>query len=171
MKPAKTLVERLADLARETYIFERQAFEKRRTGLTSHYQPSAQWDGPTAGKPDKFGRNCKRVWPSLAEFALRNGVQVDEMIRARFATWTGRQAPNPPDCKTDQAILAVELRSAHLGASVQAALNTERTVAKTEMFFRSGYVEKYGWKAEDVVESLVVDLTIGLSPLFRVILA
>ena len=168
---ADPTLDRLVKLARETYIRERQQFEKRRTGLESYYTPSAQWDGAQAGRGDRFGRNTKPVWPSIVEFALRYDVPVDDLIRARFASWTGRQAPNPTDCKTEQAVTVALRRAEQLGASVDSALATERGLARTEMFFRSGNIEKYGWKPEDVIESLVVDQTVGLSPLFRVIMA
>lgn len=171
---AEEVLDRLAELARSVYIQERRSFESRRSGMDSYYgeRGLGRWDGTdTPGKRDRFGRNCKPVWPEIARFAARNAVDVAGLIRARFAYHTGRNPPEPPDCKTDMALSFLRQREGTQGPRLLIRLESERTKASVELLIRSRYVERFGWTPEQVVQSVIDDPTLDLSPLFRVILA
>lgn len=171
---AEEMLDRLAEMARSTYIQERRSFEARRSGMESYYGEKGlgRWDGTDKpGKQDRFGRNCKPVWPEIARFAARNGVDVAGLIRARFAYHTGRNPPEPPDCKTDLALSFLRQRESTQGPRLVIRLTSERSSADVELLIRSRYIERFGWTPEQVVRSVIDDPTLDLSPLFRVILA
>lgn len=171
---ADEVFDRLAELARSTYIQARRDFESRRTGMESYYgeRGLGRWDGTDKpGKQDRFGRNCKPVWPEIARFAARNGADVTALIRARFAYHTGRNAPEPPDCKTEQALTFLRQLEASRGPQLVLRLESERMKTRTELLIRSRYIDSLGWTPERVVRSVIDDPTLDLSPLFRVILA
>lgn len=171
---ADALLDRIAEMARSTYINERRSFEARRTGMESYYGQKGlgRWDGTEEpGKRDRFGRNCKPVWPEIARFAARNGADVAGLIRARFAYHTGRNPPEPPDCKTELALTFLRQRESTQGPQLLLRLEGERAQTRVELLVRSRYIERFGWTPEQVVLSVIDDPTLDLSPLFRVILA
>lgn len=173
---ANNLINQMSAAARAVYINERRRFDQKRTGTDSFYEPSAQWDGSVGpghkgGKADKYGRNCKPVWPEIANFALRSDVSVEDLIRGVFASWVGMTAPTPNDCKTPRALAACKNREEKMGERVSNSLASEKTVASVEMYFRAVYVSRLGWTEDAVIDSVIGDLSLAMSPLFRVVLA
>lgn len=178
----EALLGHLAAEARRVYIEERRTFEGRRTGLPSYYgdKPLARWDGTQDDerpclradrRRDAHGRTFKPVWPELVRFAVGCGADVASLIRARFAVATGRTAPEPPDCKTEFALHAYQQRQAKLGEQLAVSLASQQMVARTELLIRSRRIDTLGWTPAQVLESVVYDETLGLSPLFRAIFA
>lgn len=176
------LLDHLTAEARRVYVEQRQAFEYRRTGLQSHYgdKPLPRWDGTADDdrpcvraerRRDRLGRNYKPVWPEIARFAVLHGADVGGLIRARFSVATGRNAPEPPECKTDLALQAYEQRQERIGPQLASLLESQRLTASTELFLRSRYIETMGWTPAQVIGSVAGDPTTGLVPLFRAIFA
>lgn len=176
------LLGHLAAEARRVYVNERRAFEGRRTGLPSFYgdKPLPRWDGTVDDdrpcvrsdrRRDSHGRNYKPIWPELVRFAVANGADVGELISARFAVATGKNAPEPTDCKTELALRALLQRQENMGPKLAVLLESQRLTASTELAIRSRYITAMGWTPEQVIESVVCDPTTGLVPLFRVIFA
>ncbi len=178
----EALLGHLAAEARRVYIEERRAFEGRRTGVPSHYgdKPLPRWDGTVDDerpcirsdrRRDAHGRTYKPVWPELVRFAVGHGADVAALVRARFAVATGHHAPEPPDCKTELALRAYEQRQANLGGKLATSLSSQQMVARTELLIRSRRIDTMGWSPVQVLESVVDDPTLGLTPLFRAIFA
>jgi len=176
------LLDHLAAEARRVYVNERRAFEGRRTGLPSFYgdKPLPRWDGTVDDdrpcirsdrRRDPHGRSYKPIWPEIVRFAAGHGADVCELISARFAVATGRNAPEPPDCKTDLALRALLQRQENMGPKLVVLLESQRLAATVELSIRSRYIDLLGWTPQQVIESVVSDPTTGLVPLFRVIFA
>jgi hypothetical protein len=72
--PLSPAVQRLSAVVRRIYILLRVDL----TG--SPFKPGPSWDGGTTA----FGRRYKPVWPSIAEFMLRNGAEPLSYLRAQF---------------------------------------------------------------------------------------
>lgn len=176
------LLDHLAAEARRVYIETRRAFEARRTGMPSFYgdSPLPRWDGTkdddrpflrAERSRDRHGRTYKPVWPLLVRFAVENGADVSALIRARFSVTTGPHAPEPPDCKTELALRAYAQRQEKLGGRLNSSLNSQRMTASTELLIRTRRIETLDWTPAQVLESVIYDEALGLSPLFRAIFA
>lgn len=161
---------------RQTYVSERRKFESRLTGVPSSYglSPMPKWDGTDDVRPgstrrgvqDRYGKSYKPIWPKIAEFALKAGVDPLELIRTRFAATRGPRAPEPTDCMS-KAALDLCVSSATPVDELNQQLYEYFKNLEIEAENRSVYISRHGWTPEKVVSSIVRDLTLPFSPLFR----
>jgi hypothetical protein len=164
--------EALHERIREAYVQERRIFEYRVSGAISTYgnKHIPKWDGTDHAVRDRYGRNYKPVWPKIAQFAFKAGVDPIELIKSRFRETRGPRPPEPTDCMCKAALelcllsdISVDETNRNLYQMIE--------VFQTEVENRSVYIERYGWSAFQVVESVVKDLTLNLNPLYRYYLA
>jgi len=161
---------------RQTYVSERRKFELRLTGRPSSYgiSPMPKWDGTDDVRPgstrrgvqDRYGKNYKPIWPKIADFALKAGVDPIELIRTRFSTTRGPRPPEPTDCMSKSA-LDLCINDAVPVDELNQQLYEYFKSLEIEAENRSVYISRHGWTPEKVVISIVRDLTLPFSPLFR----
>lgn len=172
---------KLHALIRDTYVRERRNFEYRLSGVPSGYGSShmPKWDGTgefRAGASkrsaqDKYGRVYTPIWPRIADYAVKNGVDPFELIRARFKDTRGPTPPEPTDCMSIRALEAC-LREAVPVEELNKQLSDMYMLFMTELENRSIYMIKYtGWTPDLVAHSVITDLTIPFNPLYRYYLA
>lgn len=162
----------LHERIRQAYVTERRLFEYRVSGVISTYgnKPIPKWDGTDSGVRDRYGRDYKPVWPKIAQFAFKAGVDPIELIKARFRGARGPRPPEPTDCMCKTA-LELCLVSDTPVDEVNRSLYQMVEAYQTEVENRSVYIERYGWTAFQVVESVIRDLTLNLNPIYRYYLA
>jgi hypothetical protein len=168
-------------LIRNTYIKERRNFEFRISGVPSSYgyKHMPKWDGTEEFRPgassrssqDRYGKTYKPIWPRIATYAVRNGVDPLELIRNRFRDTHGPVPPEPTDCMSVKALEACNKNSVDV-ETLNVQLEEMAKLYLLELENRSRYILKYpDWTPEKVIHSVVTDLTIPFNPLFRFYLA
>lgn len=165
---------------REVYVNERRKFEKRVTGASSSYGLGhmPKWDGTDdvragstrRGFQDKYGKSYKPIWPKIAEFALKEGVDPLKLIQTRFTQVKGPRPPEPTDCMSKAALELCQTESISVD-ELDRNLYEVEGIFKTQVENRSVYILKHGWTAEQVICSVVKDLTLPFNPLYRYYLA
>lgn len=167
----------IAAAVRETYIQERRKFESRLTGVESEYGKGhiQKWDGTASKgfygkiKPDKYGREFKPVWPKIAEFAFKNKVDPLFLIRSVFSNTRGVRPPEPGDMisraalKLCQSDVSAEFLNQYLAKLEDVFINEVNT--------RNFFVVKKGWTGERLLRSILSDMTLPMTPLYRHCLA
>ena len=159
---------------RETYVTSRRFFEARVSGVSSAYgrNPLPKWDGTEepSSKQDRYGRNYKPVWPKIAVFAAKHNVDPLVLIRNRFLHTRGPRPPEPTDCMSKDALSFCKddiVSSDELNDS----LTYFQDIFRKEVDQRVRYIDKYGWTPEKVIGSIIQDLTLQFSDLYRFYLA
>lgn len=168
---------RLHDQIRETYVRERRAFESRVSGVKSSYglKPIPKWDGTEdssgrAIRSDKYGRNYKPIWPKIAAFAVKNGVDPLTLIKNRFLNTRGPTAPEPTDCMSQTALELCKHDQVSVD-DLNKRLYQFQDIFQNEAEGRAHYIDKYGWTPEKVIDSVARDLTLPFNDLYRYYLA
>jgi len=159
---------------RHTYVTSRRFFEARVSGVPSNYghKHLPKWDGTedASAKRDRYGRNYSPVWPKLAVFAAKHNVDPMALIKNRFRHTRGPRPPEPPDCMCEDALSLCKddiVSSDELNDS----LTYFQDIFKKEVDERVRYIDKYGWTPEKVISSIIEDLTLQFSDLYRFYLA
>jgi hypothetical protein len=162
----------LHESIRQAYVQERRMFEYRISGTVSTYGDKLipKWDGTDSGVRDRYGRNYKPIWPRIAQFAFKAGVDPIELIRTRFRSARGPRPPEPTDCMSVAALELCRLDDTSVD-DVNKSLYQMLEVFQTEVENRSVYIARYGWSAFQVIESVVKDLTLNFNPIYRFYLA
>jgi len=161
---------------RQTYVTERRKFESRLSGRPSSYglSPIPKWDGTDDVRPgstrrpvqDKYGKSYKPIWPKIAQFAVKSGVDPIELIKTRFTNTRGPRAPEPTDCMSSAALDLCRKEDVPVDALNQQLYQYFKNL-EVEAENRSVYISRYGWTPEKVIDSIVRDLTLPFSALFR----
>lgn len=170
------MVDPLHSRIRETYVNERRKFESRLTGRTSDYgfKHMPKWDGTEDARPgtnrktvtDRYGKNYKPVWPSIAAFALKHNVDPLLLIKTRFLNTKGPRPPEPTDCMCQKALELCVFESVSVD-DLNKKLYEFQDIFQKEVESKSKYMEKFGWSASDLFQSVLLDLTLPFSCLYR----
>lgn len=165
---------------RETYVRERRAFESRLSGAPSGYGLGhmPKWDGTDDDRPglnrksksDRFGRSFKPIWPKIAEFAFKHSVDPLLLVRNRFLNTRGPRPPEPTECMCQKA-LELCLADRVSPEELNSKLCLYQDIFQKEVEGKVNYVDKYGWTPQRVIDSVVRDLTLPFSSLYRYYLA
>lgn len=99
---ARALLQQQSEAVRQLYFLElRFWYEKHRPGCQV---PTADRKYPRIdGGKDARGVNHKPFWPKIVQYALKNGADPCELVRAVFQMHKGH---NSPACFTNEAALA-----------------------------------------------------------------
>lgn len=165
---------------RDTYVKERRAFESRLSGVQSSYGIGhmPKWDGTDDSKAgstrravvDRYGKSYKPIWPKIAEFASKNNVDPIALVKNRFLKVRGPRPPEPTECMCSAALRDC-LEEALSVSELNLKLSEYQEIFRQHAEERAAYISKYLWSPERVIDSVVRDLTLPFSPLYRVYLA
>jgi hypothetical protein len=166
----------LDDEARAEYCAAVRAFLLRTRGVRSRYgdRPLPVWDGGETAD----GRRHTAVWPKVAGFVRRHGLDLGRLVRCVFAAravgTAGGAALGPPPPPT-MLYSAEALRLYRADAdrrhdadreSARAELCSQAEAFRAALVLRSA-LRAAGWSAEEVARSVVGDEALPLSALFR----
>jgi hypothetical protein len=138
----------------------------------------SKWDGTDDDRPgvnkksrsDKFGRSFKPIWPKIAEFAFKHSVDPLLLVRNRFLNTRGPRPPEPTECMCQKALELCVADQVSVD-ELNSKLCFYQDIFQKEVEGRVSYVEKYGWTPQKIIDSVVRDLTLPFSSLYRYYLA
>jgi hypothetical protein len=165
---------------RETYVNERRKFESRLSGRHSDYgfRHMPKWDGTEDANPgsnrklttDRYGKTYKPIWPKIAAFALKHNVDPLLLIKTRFINTRGPRPPEPTDCMCQAALEACVSERTSVD-DLNKRLYEFQDIFEKEVESKARYMVRFSWSPDDVFQSVILDLTLPLSCLYRYCLA
>jgi hypothetical protein len=161
--PADASADRLSQYVRTIYIGCYREF----TGKMDYgHEPMPSWDGGETA----FGRNCRPIWPRIAERILAIGADPANFIRAQFWSRYGNTRPPSPTyllSSEAEARYGVYLRQAP--AYARRAHDADLRSIQTEILL---LVSELGWDNRRAVRyALLNRLPVQASALSRYCLA
>jgi len=157
------LVAVYARITRTSYISHKTNHELAKTGVPS-YSLAGMWDG----KKDRAGKKRRPIWPNIARFMLRNALDPDACISARFR----KIRDTNKDVKPNQIASAAWLQFYKAACDVDGRefaiqLRSEKQLCEMgiEEAREDGHSGKEAWLMA------LLDDGLAISPLFRVCLA
>lgn len=172
MKAAQRYMEHMADSCRNAYIAERTAFEISRNKLLADrkppyvYKPSVRFDG---GEDDD-GKTFTAIWPKMAQFMVKNGLDPATCMRKRFEKVRGHSPPWPTQIAVASYLdlyrgITEALSEDEVALCFRLDKEYCRIAALDGRYNRSDKTQEWKWKA------ILLDFTLSITPLMRYCLA
>lgn len=171
MKTAERYLALMAQRCRDAYIRERTNFELRKghkptSGKVRAYQPAARWDG---GEDDE-GYEHEPIWPKLAVFMIKHGLDPYSVVRKRFEIVRGSTPPWPNQIAVDTHL---DLYTGDVESlseeQVLLHFNLDKEYCRVGM--SSARFNRPGMEPGFACKSLLLDTLMDISPLMRYSLA
>jgi hypothetical protein len=153
----------MAELVRQAYVHYRRMHEVRQSGRESSYLPSPKWDGGEAAD----GRVYDPIWPKIAIFMLRHGLNPVQCVQYLFDRKRVGTAPMPNQIALPSMIPKYRSLDGKVRQGIVNSFESEKQRFTTHLRInspRSG-ATKFTWTC-----SLISDAH-GCSALFRYCLA
>lgn len=150
----------LSERVRTAWIEEVRRYHLRTTGRVSSYVPGPRLDG---GR-DAHGRRFTAVWPKLAEFIIKHGVDPVGFVKAQFKA--DRPPLNPSMLLNTAAIERYRKFSDNKEFEREVMLSKEvqtRAAAASLEYYR----KLYKYDTELSYKAMLLDDSLGLSSLYR----
>lgn len=131
----------------------------------SAYTPGANWDGGTS----RFGRQTKPIWPRVARFIIRHGLDPVAFIRSQFWHTPKDRPPQPTDLMSEAALEKWQVYERGIEKSLSSQLSYEITSIRSEML---PLQEGLNWSHDRALKFALYNVkTVVASPLVRYCLA
>lgn len=158
----------LAFRVREAYCREREVFEMKISPKPRgwRYHPGISWDGGV----DRHGRKKSAIWPTLADRLQGAGIKdIEEYVRWVFAQSPLSTPPYPPALASAKYLK----QFVETGAATYAREDIKRALEFQHRHFEQAVLIQQlapyalGWSREAVYQSVLLDVSLPLSALFR----
>lgn len=155
----------IAAVLRDAYIRERRAFETKRSGRESRYQPSAYWEGGCDG----FRRGRTNIWRRLAAHVLRHGADPIAYVAAQFRQV--KFSPQPNMLLSQRALERYRQwkESAQTPRQLRLALRSE--IEALEAAVQVEQQRSPDWDRATCLRAVLVNPRVAISPLLRYVVA
>ncbi len=165
---AEELLTDMCRSARTEYVRLRRAWHETRGESADVWgaAPIPRLDGGAGST----GIRYKPVWPKLVQFALVNEVDLVDYMRTLFRL-RGNRPPEPNDLAGPAALAAYRQARGNRRTDSRSALAHQRRVFNEAVRTRRVCKVQLGWSDADVYLSVLGDLSLELSALFRYALA
>ena len=162
------LVIALASRIRAWYCAEYRKYEETRgRAVRSTYglKPLPHWDGGTSA----FGRRHQAIWPKIAAFCLKYGLDHEVLIRAVFEDLTGSNPPVPTVLMSNTALRLYPGAARRQQNDVVVTYRSQRIEACRRFTIRQ--LDSEGLTNYQIWRFVIADPLADLSDLFRYCLA
>ncbi len=164
----------LGQVIRVLYVRERSVYETNLNRVPVEWKVPPRWDGKPQqylddGEPAEGGKAIGPTWPKIARVLLLNRIDPSVYVRWTFSARLVRGAPEPSHLHSDSFVSAyVNSRSpAKEREKHQMKFESQRSRAATDINYR----KSLGDSERDAYLRAIVDVSNGLTPLFRYCLA
>jgi hypothetical protein len=172
MKAAQRYMQHIADSCRNAYIAERTAFEISKNRLLADRKPPYKYSPPIRfdGGEDSDGKTFSPVWPKIAQFMVRHGLDPRTCIRKRFEKSMGYNPPWPNQIAVASYLdlyrgISEVLTEEEVALGFRLDKEYCRIAATDGRYDRKDKSSEWKWKA------ILLDFTLSISPLMRYCLA
>tara|TARA_B100000700_G_C14896858_1_gene785434 strand:- start:405 stop:1091 length:687 start_codon:yes stop_codon:yes gene_type:complete len=166
-----TSLENLASVIRDIWIRERKRHEEQKTGKPSRYARGGHLPRYDGGE-DGMGRTHKPFWPKAAKYVVKHSLNPRRWIKFALETFQAkgyrdrRRFATPNVLVSDALRTDYELYVQELPERLRVELDSQSSTAMLR--FRSRARSRlYGPSEEDALRSVLLDLSLPLSALFR----
>lgn len=154
---------------KRAYIAERRIFETQISRCESHYRPNASLDGVTE-TTDEFAEgsrtSARNTWEDCAIRLLQLRIDPEDYVHKVFAELAGAAvaSPTPRQLIGDNYLMMYREADESAVSRLQCAYKTQVAIATQNIELR---VHQLEITINRATASVVQDLTLALSPLFR----